>query len=466
MWRADDLDPADGTKTAQVEGLVLRRIERGDLSIGSRLPSERVLADRLGVSRVTVVRALDQLRADGVLETRRGSGTHVRPLDRLLDPIAPASTVTTQTGRALVQADEPLLDLRFATTAAPHDVAEACAQLVTGGLPQAMGGDGPPPGGSAELRAVLAAQLTREGVPTEADQLTLTVGAAAGLNAALAGLDLGPGIAITESPTYPAALDILRRHHLEVVGWPAGVWDPDQLAHLCRRHKPKVIYLQADNHNPTGLSLPGDRRLKVVEIARRYDATLICDETLRPLWLSASEQPPPLSRYPRTVSVGSLSKTVWGGLRVGWVRSGRQLRRRMTTTAQLNITSPSALDDLLAQALVDRLDQLVVRRRARLRANLAALETGLRTLPGVAWVTPTGGMTLWLELTELRSRRVLEIARRHGLLLSAGDLFTPDGTDRRHLRIPFTAPPETLRLVVDRLGQALTEAQDTSVHMI
>ncbi len=185
MWRGSDLDPADGTKTEQVEALVLRRIERGDLSIGSRLPSERVLAERLGLSRVTVVRALDQLRADGVLETKRGSGTHVRPLDRLLDPVAPASTVSA--------GDQPLLDLRFATTAAPHDVAEVAAQIVAEGLPQAMGGDGPPSGGSLELRTALAERLTLEGVPTEPGQLTLTVGAAAGLNAALAGLDLGPG---------------------------------------------------------------------------------------------------------------------------------------------------------------------------------------------------------------------------------------------------------------------------------
>ena len=450
MWRTTDLDPADGTKTEQVEALVLRRIERGDLSIGSRLPSERVLAQRLGLSRVTVVRALDQLRADGVLETKRGSGTHVRPLERLLDPVAPASTVTA--------GDQPLLDLRFATTAAPHDVAEACAQLVTGGLPQAMGGDGPPPGGSAELRTALAERLTIEGVPTEPGQLTLTVGAAAGLDAALAGLDLGPGVAITETPTYPAALDLLRRHRLDVVGWPAGVWDPDQLVHLCRRHKPKVIYLQADNHNPTGLSLPAHRRAAVIEIATRYGAVLISDETLRPLWLSSDDQPDPLSRHPRTVSVGSLSKTVWGGLRVGWVRTGRQLRRRINTSAQLSLTSPSALDDLLAQAILDRLDRVVARRKARLRTNLAALETGLRTLDGVAWSTPTGGMTLWLELTEVRSRRVLELARAQGLFLGAGDLFTPDRTDRRHVRIPFTAPPETLRLVVARLGDALAQS--------
>ncbi len=83
---------------------------------------------------------------------------------------------------------------------------------------------------------------------------------------------------------------------------------------------------------------------------------------------------------------------------------------------------------------------MISRRRTRLRANLAALETGLRTLDGVAWPTPTGGMTLWLELTETRARRVLEAAREHGLLLGAGDLFTPDGTDRRHIRIPVHRP--------------------------
>jgi DNA-binding transcriptional MocR family regulator len=455
MWRAGDLDTADGSKTEQVEGLVLRAIDRGELSIGSRLPSERVLADRLGVSRVTVVRALDHLRAAGVVSTRRGAGTQVLPMDRLLDPIAPAST-----GTAGVRVGGPLLDLRYATTAAPHDVADACEQLVGTTLGDAMGGDGPPPGGSAALRTAIAEHLTAQGVSTTPDQLTLTVGAAAGLNAVLAGLDLGPGTAITEAPTYPAAFDILRRHGLEVVGWPAGAggWDPDQLGQLCRRLKPKVVYLQSDNHNPTGLSLPGDRRTAVVETVRRSGAVLISDETLRPLWFDGGAQPEPFSGYPRTIGIGSLSKTVWGGLRVGWVRTGRQLRRRINASAQLGITSPSALDDLLAQAILGRLDRIVARRRTRLRGNLAALQTGLAGLDGVAWQPPTGGMTLWLELTDLRPRRVLETARAAGLLLGPGELFSPGGADRRHLRIPFTAPPDAMALVVERLGHALAAA--------
>ena len=449
MWRAADLDPGDGTKTEQVEGLVLRGIDRGELSIGSRLPSERALADRLGVSRVTVVRALDHLRAAGVLSTRRGSGTQVLPIDRLLDPVAPASTGAGISG--------DVLDLRFATTAAPHDVAQALDQVAGTTLAGAMGGDGPPPGGSAELREALADHLGAKGLPTTPDQLTLTVGAAAGLNAVLAGLDLGPGTAITETPTYPAAVDILRRHRFDVTGWPAGEsgWDPAVLARLVRRVRPKVVYLQADNHNPTGLSLPGDRRTEVVEIVRRAGAVLISDETLRPLWLDGAEQPGALSGYPRTIGIGSLSKTVWGGLRVGWVRTGRQQRRRITANAQLSIGSPGALDDLLARTILPRLDRITARRRTRLKANLAALQTGLAALPGVDWTPPTGGMTLWLELTEQRPRRVLQAARAQGLLLAAGDLFAPDGADRRHLRIPFTASPAAMRAVAARLGDAL-----------
>src|SRR4051794_16687870 len=94
MWRAGDLEAADGSKTEQVEGLVLRRIERGELSIGSRLPSERVLAERLGVSRVTVVRALENLRRDGVLETKRGAGAGGRAVGRLLGPGGPGPAVS------------------------------------------------------------------------------------------------------------------------------------------------------------------------------------------------------------------------------------------------------------------------------------------------------------------------------------------------------------------------------------
>lgn len=463
MWQPGDLDPADGSRTEQVAALISRRIERGDLAIGSRLPGERRLAERLGVSRVTVVRALDLLREEGALSTRHGAGSQVLPLDRWADPVAPRSTVQRLAwaagGGEAGAAGSSLIDLRHATTAAPHEVAEAVARLQQGALAQAMSGDGPPRGGSLALRERLAARLTADGTATDPAQLTLTTGAASALEALVAAADGASGTVLTETPTYPAALDIFRRHGLEVVGWPAGAqgWDVDQLVHLCRRHLPVLVYLQADNHNPTGLSLPGDRRSEVVSEVLRTGALLVSDETLRPLWLGGDPQAAPLSAHPEVVGIGSLSKTVWGGLRVGWIRSSGLLRRRVLESAPPGLLSPGAVDELLAGELLGLAGPVTDRRRGRLRANLAGLEEALATLPDVAWTTPTGGMTLWLELLADRPRQLVDRAREAGLLLSHAELFTPDQASRQHLRIPFTAPADTLAGAVARLGRLMRE---------
>ncbi|SDD10013.1 aminotransferase-like domain-containing protein [Auraticoccus monumenti] len=457
MWHPGDLDPADGTRTEQVAALISRRIERGDLAIGSRLPGERALAERLGVSRVTVVRALDLLRGEGALSTRHGAGSQVLPLDRWADPVAPLSTVQRSADAATGGDGWPLIDLRHATTAAPHEVAAAVARLQQGALAEAMTGDGPPRGGSLVLRERLADRLTADGTATDPAQLTLTTGAASALEALVAGVDHASGTVLTETPTYPAALDIFRRHGLEVVGWPAGAhgWDVDQLAHLCRRHRPGLVYLQADNHNPTGLSLPTDRRAPVVAEVLRAGALLVSDETLRPLWLQDTPQAAPLSAHPKVVGIGSLSKTVWGGLRVGWIRSSRLQRRRVLESAPPGLLSPGAVDELLAGELMGLAGQVTERRRGLLRANLAGLEEALATLPDVAWTTPTGGMTLWLELLADRPRQLVARARRAGLLLSHAELFTPDQASRQHLRIPFTAQRDTLAGAVARLAELM-----------
>lgn len=432
--------------------LVLRRVERGELTVGSALPSERDLARRLAVSRASVVRALQLLRGQGVVSTRHGAGSVVAPSDRLLDPVAPTPSPS---GGAPIA-----LDLRAGTTAAPHEVEVATRRLAADPLRAAMAGDGPPAGGSPALRAALAEQLTASGVPTLPGQLTLTSGAAAGLELVLQLVVKGPGAALSESPTYPAALACLRRHRLEISGWPAGLtgWDTDQLAHLIRRRRPVVAYVQADNHNPTGLSLAGDRRPAVVELLRRQEVTLVSDETLRPLWFGAGTQPAALSRHPGVVSLGSLSKTVWGGLRVGWVRASQDFTGRLHRLPSAAVVAPGALDELLAGEILADLVDIVERRRRILDGNLATLAAGLSGLRDVAWERPSGGMTAWLELQHADAHRVAAQSRRLGLLVSPGDLYTPDGNDRRHLRIPFTSSPAQLAAAVAILDQAVAAA--------
>lgn len=448
MWSADDLDERDGSKTDQVAALVIRRIERGRLAVGSRLPSERDLAARLGLSRVTVVRALDSLRSRGILTTRPGSGTVVNPADRLLDPIAPSHPT---------DRDERLLDLRSATTAAPHEVVAATQRVVRDHLRAAMTTDGSPPGGSRRLRLALAEHLTERGLPTLPSQLTLTVGAAAGLDLILTALDLGPGSALTESPTYPGSLALLRAHRLTVVGWPAGpgAWDPEQLAHLIHSSRPKVVYLQVDNHNPTGASLPAEHRSRAVELCRRIGAVLVSDETMRPIWFDSGPQATPLSRHPGVISIGSFSKTVWGGLRVGWVRASQQITERLHASPTAGIVTPSALDELIALDILGQMDAIIARRCRILRTNLDAVHAGLHKIENVTWQPQSGGLTLWLELLRHRPRTVIETCRQRGLLLAPVEGFTPDGHDTRHLRVPITAAPDQLETALGILGETL-----------
>ncbi|WP_436492531.1 PLP-dependent aminotransferase family protein [Actinokineospora sp. HUAS TT18] len=435
MWRPTDLNPADGTKARQVAESVRRAISAGKLSVGTRLPSERDLAARLGVSRVTVVRALDLLRADDVIETGHGSGSVVRPADRLLDPVGP------------VRAQGPVVDLRSATAAAPQEVAVAAAEILDQRFRAAMATDGPPVGGSWELREALAAHLTARGTPTRPGNLTITVGATAALDLALTALNPAPGRALTETPTYPAALAVLRGHRLDPVGWPVD-WDLDQAAHLLRRTRLSAVYLQVDNHSPTGRTMPADRRAPLVDLVR--GVPLIADEALRPLGFGP--QPPPLSARPGVIGVGSLSKTIWGGLLIGWIRAPQALTKVIQASPRAMLMRPSSADELLALALLDRFDTIVERRRRLLRTNLAALESALAGLP-VSWESPSGGMVLWLRVGD--SRAVTTAAARRGLLLSPGDLSTPDGGDRHHIRFPYTSTPAELRAAVAVLAELL-----------
>jgi DNA-binding transcriptional MocR family regulator len=150
---------------------------RGELRPGMRLPSERALAARLSVSRVTVVRALARLRHEGLVHTRHGSGTFVATSDRLIDTVAARQD---RAGPAAV-AGADALDLRWATTAGPADLADVVHAAVRDALPAALRGDGATSGSLGGLTGLLAGYLTGSGLPTLPGQLTLTSGAMTGL---------------------------------------------------------------------------------------------------------------------------------------------------------------------------------------------------------------------------------------------------------------------------------------------
>ena len=212
------LRPRATSVTHDVAATLRGLMARGELRPGMRLPSERALAARLSVSRVTVVRALATLRYEGLVHTRHGSGTFVATSDRLIDTIAARQD---RSGPAVV-AGADALDLRWATTAGPADLTGVVQAAVRDALPVALRGDGAISGSLGGLTELLAGYLTGSGLPTGPGQLTLTSGAMTGLGLVLDVAGPAGRLAVAETPTYPGALRILSQHGRRTRGWPAS----------------------------------------------------------------------------------------------------------------------------------------------------------------------------------------------------------------------------------------------------
>jgi DNA-binding transcriptional MocR family regulator len=443
--------------THEVTAALRGRIAAGQLRAGQRLASERVLSAQLRVSRVTVVRALERLRIEGLVVTRHGSGSYVATTDRVMD------TIAAQQARPAVSVTADGLDVRWATTAGPAELIQIAADAVRDALPAALRSDGESGETLDELAERLAGYLSGSGLPTRPSQLTLTSGAMSGFGLVLDAAGPPGRLAVTDTPTYPGALRVLAHRNYRVRGWAAGLvqWDPARLSSMLGPSAPGVLYLQPDGHNPTGATMPPATREAIVPAAARAGWLTIADETMRPLHLTA-ERPPSLTAYDgRVIVIASLSKMVWGGLHVGWIRASAATTRRLRAAVLASGTGPSALDQIVAARLLPSLDVISARRARLLAGNLEHLQQRLRGInpAEVSWHTPSGGITVWLDLRARSAHQVVQDCARLGVLLEPASSYTVGGRDDRHLRIPFTLPPPALDRVADVLSQVLGPAR-------
>ncbi|MBE2314857.1 PLP-dependent aminotransferase family protein [Solirubrobacter sp. CPCC 204708] len=421
----------------------------GRLPLRTRVPGERELAEALGVSRTTATAAYAALREEGFLASRRGAGSWTRlPADPGAAPGPQPST------------GDDVIDLSCAATAAPERDLHAALATATAELPRHLPGPGYDAAGLPVLREAIAAHLTRLGTPTTPDQILVTAGALHALTLLLRVLS-GPGDrVVVEHPTYAAALDAVRASGARPVPVPMlhDGWDLEMLAATFRQAAPGLAYLIADHQNPTGLSMSQPDREQLVRLARATRTPLVVDEAIVGLHLDA---PPERSVAAldepgeTVITIGSMSKTFWAGLRIGWVRANPSLIARLAAArAALDISSP-VLEQLMAVALLEGAESILERQREAARARRGALLDALRTqLPEWRFATPPGGLCLWVELDAPRSTALAALADRHGVRLGAGPRFGVDGAFERYVRIPYSLPPDTLRDVVDRLALA------------
>lgn len=443
QWRSAGTGPAYARLAAAVRALVVD----GRVPLAARLPAERDLATRLAVSRTTVTAAYDALRAQGYVHARQGAGTFTS---------LPPGHVPHGAGYSVADGSA-LLDLAVASPAALPDALEAAVERAVPRLGGHLRGHGYVVLGLPELREAVAERYTARGLPTSADGVVVTAGALAGIALVVRSL-LTPGErVVVDSPTYPSALDVVRRSGGRLLGVPlddAG-WDLDRVEEAYRAALPRLGYVVADFANPTGHLLDAGGRERLVRAAARADSTLLVDETLAELTLDAVADLPAVAAFSdRVVTVGSMSKAHWGGLRIGWVRAPLPVAARLAEQRSAADLAPPVLDQLVAVELL-RDSTALERRREQLRNRRAVLVEVLREhCPGWVWRQPAGGLVLWVRLDAPVATALSAAAERHGVRLVPGGRFFADGVGERHVRIPFTLPEPALADAVRRLGQA------------
>lgn len=426
----------------------------GRIPLGTRLPAERELAAQLHLSRTTVSAAYAELRDTGYLQSVRGSGSTVR---------IPTSGTTEDD----LLADAPL-DFSKASLPSLPIVAQA-AQAAVERLPSFLSDSGFDPFGLLLLRRAIADRYTERGLPTDPEQLMITVGAQSAIHLVARSLLSRGDRVIVESPGYPHAFDAIKAAGARLV--PVAVttddgWDPAGLEQAFQRSSPALAYLMPEYQNPTGKTMSLELRDQVLRHAAREGTILLIDETMTGLGFDEQERLPVFPVTRDVVVIGSVGKSIWGGLRVGWIRAERDVIQRLARTRFASDLGTPVLEQLIVAEMVPDYEQILAGRRAYLKQGRDHLAKRLRTsLP--EWHMPhvEGGIVAWVNIGAPVSSQLALAARNEGLVIGAGPRFGLDGVFERFLRIPFGSPPDQIDRAVDALATAWSTVTRQNVRL-
>lgn len=473
--------------TQQLTDHIAALIDRGELAPGEKLPATRALATDAGINHLTAVRVYRRLAELGYVTAAVGRGTFVRrSVPAATAAAARAESDDWQLGmlapRTLSYADEMLRDSLH-------------APLVAGAIPLASGFPDPELCPSRELAEIAAAiardepravtdYLEVEGLPelrgrlaelgraagyaTSADEILVTSGARQAIDLVSRAL-LSPGdVAVVESPTFAGTLASLQATGARVLALPVDEHgaDVDALERILARHEIKLVALQASCQNPTGADLSPARRERLLELARTRGFFVLDDG----VYATMRYEGAPLERLrasapSHVIYVDSLSKTIGGGLRVGWIAaSGPVLGRLVQLKLDTDIHTAALPQALGARYLRgDRHERLLERAlpiyRARRDALLAALDRHLRH--EATWTTPSGGHHVWVTFDAPIDERALYVeSLRAGVSFLPGGAIQAERSSRTSMRLSFgLVDPALHDEALRRLAVAMREVR-------
>jgi GntR family transcriptional regulator/MocR family aminotransferase len=426
---------------AQVYAAIEQRIAVGALPENSRLPTTRELAAALGINRGTVQAAYRRLQEDGLVEGRVGSGTVVRAGGR---GDAPFRLTELLSRRAAALPEESPVAISPPVVADFSSLApderffplEEFTRTVSYAWSRRRDlWQYAPPLGLEELRGEISRRLSESGIERSPAEILVVSGAQQGLDLLFRTFTDPEDLVAVESPTYLGALALARLAGVSLLPLPMGSSGPDPRALYGRRVK--LVYLMPERQNPTGITTGEVERQAVLDAALASGAIVVEDGFEEP----ESGLPTLCARGgDRAVWLGTLSKDLVPGIRIGWIAAARPIIERLARVKKsADFQTPVPLQAAVAAFLRAGSDRKARRGRGEeilLRVQTAG-EALRRHLPEVSWWGGQGSNPLfWLHLPEgLSGRRVAEAAAARGVGVAPGQDFDPKGEDRAAVRL-------------------------------
>ncbi len=327
--------------------------------------------------------------------------------------------------------------------------------------------------GVPALREQILDVMALEGISGSADDVVVTTGSQHALEL-FSKLFLDPGdVVLAEGPSYVTALVIFRSYQAEVDQIPMdehGLIPEALREHIARLKSAgrtiKFLYTVPTFHNPAGVTLSWERRLEILEIARANDILVLEDNPYGLLYFG--EKPPAAMRSVEregVVYLGTFSKTLAPGFRVGWALAPHAIREKLILANEAAVLSPSSFTQLVVSEYLRDADwkaQIDTFRgvyRERKETMISALE---EYLPELSWTNPNGGFYVWLTLpSHLDSKAMLPRAVTELVAYTPGTAFYADGNGRQNMRLSFCYPtPERIRVGIRRLAAVINGEMD------
>ncbi|MFK2826797.1 PLP-dependent aminotransferase family protein [Bacillus sp. B190/17] len=468
------------TKYEQVMNYIKSCISSGEWPVGSKIPSQRKLAEELSVNRSTIVAALEELKTEGLIEGVMGKGTIVRNNTWTLLAATPPDWDESMSFSVPKPASVPLLEID--EVKAPEHMIELSKgelsqdifptdnmQQVMLRLAKSLEPFGyEEPKGYLPLRQAISDYMKKQGSEVSPSSILIVSGAIQGLQLISAGLLHKGSTVFLEKPSYLYSLHTFQSAGMNLSGLPMddeGL-QPSALSKKAADGPSSILYTIPCFHNPTGSLMSEIRRKELLDICEQKRLPVIEDDIYRELWLDSP--PPPtlqsLDSDGRVLYIGSLSKTLTPGLRIGWIAGPDQVIDRLAEIKKQTDYGSSSLSQLVAAEWLSSgfyEQHLAVVREELKKRRTAALETLNRYMSDLAdWDVPAGGFLIWLRIkTNIPLKEMHVKAYQAGISLHPGSIYTEESV--RAIRLSYGyASIEEFQQGIIKLRQIILESNE------